>query len=341
MLPVMRFTIPVVFASLFSFALVAPVGAHHSAAAFDTTKEQTVTGTVVEYRFSNPHIYLTINVKKPDGTTARMEIEAGAASVLNGLGFTKDSIKVGEIVTILGNPSRQNPGESMLGKDLHKLDGTYVPLNIASKSAYEAKINAVATSVEGTWFPSFREFGTFMGAAGRWQLTDKGKSAPRLSPTEGTQKDCVPIGEPALMFYPVASSIKVEKDRVLLDVDWLDTTRIVYMDGRAHPPASQTFLHGHSVGRWEGKTLVVETTNFKEHPQGLSMSLPSSAQKKLTERFALNPDGKSLTYSGTVEDPVYLAKPGEWTGHWEYRPDMTSSNQKCDIEIARRFLSGK
>jgi hypothetical protein len=82
----------------------------------------------------------------------------------------------------------------------------------------------------------------------------------------------------------------------------------------------------------------VETTNFKEHPMGLTMSLPSSTQKRLTERFGLSPDGKSLMYSGVVVDPVYLAKPVEWSGKWEYRPGMPHSNQKCDLEVARRFL---
>jgi hypothetical protein len=68
------------------------------------------------------------------------------------------------------------------------------------------------------------------------------------------------------------------------------------------------------------------------------MSLPSSAQKKLTERFSLSPDGKKLIYSGVVEDPVYLVKPVEWSGQWEYRPNMPHSNQKCDLDVARRFL---
>jgi hypothetical protein len=140
------------------------------------------------------------------------------------------------------------------------------------------------------------------------------------------------------MFYPVASTIKVEKNRVLLDVDWMETQRVVYTDGRQHPPATQTFQHGHSIGHWEGKSLVVETTNFKEHPLGLSTSMPSSTQKKLTERFQVSDDGKQLIYSGVVEDPVYLAKPGEWTGRWEYRPGMPHSNQKCDLELAHRFL---
>ena len=71
---------------------------------------------------------------------------------------------------------------------------------------------------------------------------------------------------------------------------------------------------------------------------GLSTNLPSSAQKKLIERFKVAPDGKNLLYSGTVEDPVYLVKPVDWTGQWEYRPGMQHSNEKCDVEVARKFL---
>jgi hypothetical protein len=141
------------------------------------------------------------------------------------------------------------------------------------------------------------------------------------------------------MFYPVANTITVQRDRVLMKVDWMDSERIIYLDGRKHPPATQTSLHGHSVGRWEKDTLVVETTNFKDHPMGLSTSLPSSAQKRLTERFALGPDGKTLTYSGVIEDPVYLTRPVEWSGHWEYRPNMPHSNEKCDVNVARKFLT--
>ena len=140
------------------------------------------------------------------------------------------------------------------------------------------------------------------------------------------------------MFYPVANTITVQRDRVVMDVDWMESKRTIYLDGRKHPAATETFLHGHSVGRWEGDTLVVETTNFKEHPMGLSMSLPGSTRKRLTERFRLSPDKKNLVYSGVIEDPEYLAKPVEWTGQWQYRPNMPHSNQKCDVDVARQFL---
>jgi hypothetical protein len=320
-------------------ALPTPALAHHSAAAYDTQKQVKISGTVVQYKFANPHVYLTLQVKKDDGTTSMVEVEAGAAAVLNGLGFTKDSVKNGDLVTVVGNPGRTKPDAFVLGRELYKNDGTYVPLNIASRSVYEGK-TATATTIAGTWFSPRTEFGSFLGSAGRWTLTDKGRAAATGADerTKNALKDCIPVGAPALMFYPVANVITVQRDRVVMKVDWMDSERTIYLDGRAHPPATQTSLQGHSVGRWDGKILVVETTNFKDHPMGLSLSMPSSTQKKLTERFALSEDGRTLIYSGTLEDPVYLAKPVEWSGKWEYRPAMKASGQKCDVEVASKFL---
>ena len=58
----------------------------------------------------------------------------------------------------------------------------------------------------------------------------------------------------------------------------------------------------------------------------------------MTERFRLGQDGKSLNYSGVIEDPVYLARPVEWSGQWQYRPNMPHSNEKCDLAVAHKFL---
>ena len=334
----MNRTATLALASLLSLSPAPPALAHHSAAAFDTQQETKTTGTITGYRFANPHVYITLQVRKADGSTVSVEVEAGAASVLNGLGFTRSSITVGDVVTIVGNPARSRPDTLMLGKDLHKRDGTYYPLNINSRTIYAAK-NDVATSIAGTWFSPATEFYAFMRAAPKWPMTEKGKAAlGALDPKATTQKDCIPIGPPALMFYPVANTISVQRDRVVMKVDWMETERTVFLDGRRHPPAGETFPLGHSVGRWEGDTLVAETTNFRDHPMGLSTTLPSSAQKRLVERFRVSEDRRSLSYSGVIEDPVYLARPVEWTGRWEYRPNMPHSNEKCDVEIARRFL---
>ncbi|PYR76024.1 MAG: hypothetical protein DMF87_18995 [Acidobacteria bacterium] len=331
----------VVLFSAIALTFVPRTYAHHSAAAFDTQKEVRATGTVTEFAFRNPHVYLVLQVKKPDGSTGRLEVEAGAASVLNPLGFTKTSLAVGDMVTVVGNPARAKPDALMLGKDLYKQDGAYYPLFIASRSVYAAN-TAAATSIAGTWFPPFSEFNAFGAAVRSWPVTDAGKAAmASFDPKATAQKDCIPVGEPNLMFYPVADTITVQRDqqRVVMNIDWMDSQRVIYLDGRKHPPASQTFLHGHSVGHWEGDTLVVETTNFKDHPLGLSTSgLPGSTKKRVVERFRLAEGGKALAYSGVVEDPVYLTRPVEWSGQWQYRPNMPHSNEKCDLTVAHKYL---
>lgn len=329
---------PTLLAAAVAMSVSTVASAHHSAAAFNTEVETTITGTVTEYSFRNPHVYLTLSVKKEDGSTVTTEVEAGAGSVLSPLGFTRDAVKVGDVVTVHGNPGRRTPDELLLGKELYKEDGTYFPLNISSRSVY-TETDAVATSVAGTWFPPRTSFFGFLGGAGKWPVNEAGRAAMASSTSVPTpQKDCQPIGEPALLFYPVAISIETFDDRVEMKIDWLDSERTIWLDGREHPAASETFPHGHSVGHFEGKVLVVDSTNFAPNPIGFSMALPSGTGKHLVERFEVNADGKGMTYSGTMEDPQYLTAAAEWTGTWQYRPEMEHSNETCDLDIARKFL---
>ncbi len=322
-------------------AAFTPAFAHHSAAAFDTQKEATITGTVVEYSFRNPHVYMTLSRQLEDGTEVVTEIEAGAGSVIGPLGFTRDAVKIGDVVSISGNPGKRDPEGLLLGRELYKQDGTYLPLNISSRSA-APETTEVATSIEGNWFSPRTSFFAFLGTTNGWQTTDAAKAvlaSAASNPTPTPQKDCIPIGEPGLMFYPVVNAIDVQDDKVIMNVDWLDSVRTIYLDGRAHPAATETSLHGHSIGYFEGTTLVVDTTNFSVNPIGLSTSLPNSTGKHLVERFELSADGKGMIYSGKVADPEYLAAPVEWSGTWQYSPDMQVSNEACDLETARKFLN--
>lgn len=171
--------------------------AHHSAAAFDTSKETTITGTVTQYSFRNPHVYMTLAVTQEDGSIVETEVEAGAGSVLGPLGFTRDSVKVGDVVNIVGNPGRRDPEGLMLGKELYKQDGSYIPLHINSRSIYDESEES-AESIAGTWFSPRTSFFAILGSAGQWQTTDKGKAAIAAASGAATpQKDCIPIGRQA------------------------------------------------------------------------------------------------------------------------------------------------
>jgi len=130
-------------------ALAARLWRTNSAAAYDTQKEVTVTGHRQSIQVWKSAYLHDAPGEEGDGFDGAVEVESRRASVLNGLGFKKDSVAAGDVVTVAGNPSRNNPDKALLGKDLRKQDGTYYPLNVASRSIYVAS-NETATSIAGT-----------------------------------------------------------------------------------------------------------------------------------------------------------------------------------------------
>jgi hypothetical protein len=93
--------------------------------------------------------------------------------------------------------------------------------------------------------------------------------------------------------------------------------REIYMDGRPHPPRDslkgQTWL-GHSVGRWEGDTLVIETVGFNEGTWLDRAGHPHTDQLRVIERIT-RPNKNVLHYEATIDDPGAYTKP--WTTAWD------------------------
>jgi len=87
--------------------MASPVSAHHSITAeFDTTKTITFTGTVKKVEWQNPHIYTDVEVKNPDGATVVYRVEGGPPNALYRAGWRKDTLKVGDVVTVTGNRAK-------------------------------------------------------------------------------------------------------------------------------------------------------------------------------------------------------------------------------------------
>jgi hypothetical protein len=88
-------------------SVVAPAAAHHSFAVFfDDTKSVTVTGSVTEFRFTNPHAIIEIARKTSQGQVETWRAETNAVTLLRRRGWTAESLKAGDMVTIDGWPSR-------------------------------------------------------------------------------------------------------------------------------------------------------------------------------------------------------------------------------------------
>ena len=88
----------------------APVGAHHSFAMFDAQKEVTLSGTVREFQWTNPHSWLQVQVQK-GGSTVEYSIELGSPNTMSRRGWRRTTFKPGDQVTVTMNPMRDgSPG---------------------------------------------------------------------------------------------------------------------------------------------------------------------------------------------------------------------------------------
>ena len=109
-------------------ALLAPLAAsaHHSFAVFfDATKDISITGKVTQFRFTNPHGLVVLNVTDAQGHVREWRAETNSPSVLVRRGWTRDAIKPGDIVTIEGWPSRDGKPYIRLRRALRP-DGSLV-----------------------------------------------------------------------------------------------------------------------------------------------------------------------------------------------------------------------
>ena len=108
-----------------------------------------------------------------------------------------------------------------------------------------------------------------------------------------------------------------ELERVFIfDIGGPHSFRLVYMDGRPHPNPPDPGYVGHSTGRWDGDTLVVDTVGFNEGSWIEAEGLPHTDRLHLIERFTRT-DFNTLRYEVTVEDPGAYTKP--WVGGFNLR----------------------
>jgi hypothetical protein len=312
--------------------------AHHSNAMFDMQKTITLRGVVKRYEWTNPHVYVYLETGL-DGESAIWEVEGGSPTMMERFGWFADSLHPGDRLTVEANPARNASRRMAYAASMRKADG--VALNVHGTPSTSADPITVvpATTLSGNWLPTAPSHLPFLLPPTAWELTEEGRLVMAgFSETQSEGLNCVSLPAPFVMVWPDLKQIELRDEVAIIRVALIDDVeRVVHIGVDSHE-GGDVSNQGHSIGRWEGPILVVDTTNFAPHSSGNRAGLISTSRKHLVERFELSSDGTHLTYSYVLEDPEYLARPFAGSSVWVHRPDLTYTAYDCDLANARRYV---
>jgi hypothetical protein len=334
------------------FTAVAPLWAHHSIAAeYDDKKPITLRGTVTKFDWTNPHVYLYLDVREANGklTTWAFEYNSKLDLKRSGNGWTQDVVQVGDTVTAEGILARDGSKQAS-GKSLTLASGKKIaaaPPFIKLAGARTGKpaprwpnghVRLGVTPGEKGYWADANPGGLYETAAGAIRMNydgllaniaDSAKVAPfqpwakalyELRQRNNLKDDpmayCLPPGGPRQFQDRYGVQILEQPDRQRIFVmsaggnrNW----RLIWLDGRKNPEPEEVTptYYGYSTAKWEGDTLIAETTAFTERFWFTNGGLPHTENLRLTERIT-RPDFDTLKYEVTVNDPGTYTRP--WTG---------------------------
>jgi len=356
-------------------AMPAASFAHHGLGRFDRSQPVEITGTITRIDFVNPHSYLYVDVADANGETRAMRCEMRAATLLRRSGWSEEMFVIGAEAQIFGFAHRDDPNACYLedikigdtlqinrndqleqrttselrNRPLRLASGE---LNISGDWAQEQYVIAVAPDGRGNLVPKSMIAAVESGEialedvppAG-WgprpvTLTARGQSeadAFRMwSPEDNPRLRCQPT---SILFDWVfdgaVNRITQKGDRIVINYGLYSFERVIHLNMDAHPEDIEPSYAGHSIGRWEGDVLVVDTIGFA--PGVIAPPVRHSGELHIVERFSLNPETMELRRDYVATDPVYFE--GEYVGYDIVLPsDVPYVAHPCN-ELAPEFIS--
>ena len=142
---------------------------------------------------------------------------------------------------------------------------------------------------------------------------------------------CAPYGLVREAVNPLPIHIHQEGQNLVIDYEEWTETRTIYMDGRGHPAGLEPTPLGHSIGRYEGDALVVDTVGISPD---IYYSFQSgggySDQTSVVERYTIAENPKRLLLQMAVTDPVTLREPQLFVKTWLWTPDVELVQDSCE-----------
>jgi len=296
-------------AGLAALVFAAPGVAHHGVAPhYDVTKPVTIKGVVSRFEFINPHSFVYVETTDAAGAKQIWSCEMASRSVLSRNGLTTESFKPGDPITIEGVAARHNPTGCAFRvahfADGHVLQSTAL---FAPTVAPAAEAPADPTSIVGVWTMKRFVVSTYEG-----QLTAAGEKArAAFDPIKDDPAIYCDPASPVRFWVNVNEpfEIKRDSDSVVIDHRFMDSRRVIHLDGR--PPAADVARStmGYSVGRFEGKTLVATSNHFVAATLEPRFGVLHTENLKLTEKLEVDPATGDLMITWTIDDPAYFKEP--------------------------------
>jgi hypothetical protein len=302
--------------------LLRPAAAHHSfSAEFDATKTAEFAGKITQVWWNNPHVRYRLQTTTADGATEDWELQASSITALQQFGWSATTLRVGDELSVSGQVGR-NGAKKLYVRSIERPDGTRLITGRGDSNApdpnevratagksygYGSSRTAYPVDITGRWRNNYR-----------WRVTVddlEPKPAPftargreLFAATDHYQDPalrCLALGLPRLFGSPYNMEIvDAGTHYVFLYVEH-NSSRRVWMDGRRAAPNSAATSLGFSVGRWDGRALVIETTHLTAawlDGSGLPMSGEGT---RIVERYEPGADGLAMDRTMTIYDPYY------------------------------------
>jgi len=329
--------------------LMPSASAHHSGSAYDQAKSVEWKVTVKEFQFVNPHAYVFFNMQDANGKSVAGRCEMPALTSLARNGWTAKTFTPGENITIKGAPARNEENVCVLRSFIRE-DGREIttredltkggPDPLATLAEVNrtrpARLANGHPNVQGPWVGVGVEGRGPGGPGGPGAAGKKGPpfgrgpgrgGPPRPEETPAGQAAAKnydqPFDDPAIKCDPAnilfgwvhdrhVNEIVEKDDEITLKYGYMDFVRTIHMNQAEHPKNIKPSRGGHSIGKWDGDVLAVDTVGFSAGVLIPIIGVMHSDQMHIVERFTFDPNAKTLTRTYRADDPLYLA--GPYTG---------------------------